>query len=618
MTLLTFQDVSERQIDFIQKEWNYYKEKLFQENCSFNEIIFNITLNDELKDNIYLKIESDSCYLQGNSSCALLIAFYRFLTELGIVFVRPGKKHEVFPTALKIPHSLIIDETASFKHRGVCIEGGNSLENVVDFIDWLPKIGMNSFFVQFENPHTFLARWYNHLNNSYLTKEVFTSDLSDEMSDLIDKEIRSRGLVHHRVGHGWTGEVLGYPSKYGWDENVALNSELKSLVAELNGVRDLVSGVPIFTNLCMSNPEAIQRFVEVVLNYAKKRSDVDVLHVWLSDAVNTVCECEACQKENFSDQYVHLLNEIDKAMTKEGIDTKICFLLYIELLYPPLSEYIKNQERFIMMFAPITRSFEESYQDLDYQLITSPQNKYIRNQLVIPKTLEGQLSFLKGWQNMFNGDSFVYDYPLGRAHYGDFGYVHISDLIAKDIKALDSMKLNGYISCQELRAGMPNNLPNYIMGQLLWNVHLDAEVIKQSYFRAMYGENYEKVLTYLSKLSHYSSCDYFNGKGERDHSQLAIRYEIMGNIADQFLSVLEEELPKHQGRQWCEWHLLGYHRQIVLGLSQACKEKCLGRNDRANWHWRNVSDMIKRNELYYQPYLDIYRIHEIVTNYVKL
>ncbi|MBZ4284176.1 DUF4838 domain-containing protein, partial [Streptococcus pneumoniae] len=81
-------------------------------------------------------------------------------------------------------------------HRGVCIEGADSFENILDFIDWLPKIGMNSFFIQFENPYSFLKRWYEHEFNPYLNKEQFSNELVQELSDRLDKELQKRGLIH--------------------------------------------------------------------------------------------------------------------------------------------------------------------------------------------------------------------------------------------------------------------------------------------------------------------------------------------------------------------------------------------------------------------------------------
>ena len=92
------------------------------------------------------------------------------------------------------------------------------------------------------------------------------------------------------------------------------------------------------------------------------------------------------------------------------------------------------------------------------------------------------MAFLKGWQAVFSGDSFVYDYPLGRAHYGDFGYVHISRILHEDIRKIRQMGLNGYISCQELRAGLPNMLPNYVMGQTLFDESLSFDDIMTEYF----------------------------------------------------------------------------------------------------------------------------------------
>ncbi len=86
-----------------------------------------------------------------------------------------------------------------------------------------------------------------------------------------------------------------------------------------------------------------------------------------------------------------------------------------------------------MMFAPITRTFEMSYADVDYENDVPLPNEYSRNNIVLPNSLEENLSYLFSWQKVFNGDSFVYDYPLGRAHYGDLGYMKISKVIFRDV-----------------------------------------------------------------------------------------------------------------------------------------------------------------------------------------
>lgn len=435
------------------------------------------------------------------------------------------------------------------------------------------------------------------------------------MSDRIDQEMKVRGIVHHRVGHGWTGEVLGYSSKYGWESGLTLPEEKKHLVAELNGKRELFDTAPILTSLDFANPEVGNKMVELIVNYAKERRDVDYLHVWLSDARNNICECEHCQKDLPSDQYVRILNQLDEALTKEGLDTKICFLLYHELLFAPEKEKLKNPERFTMMFAPITRTFEMSYEDVNYETDVPEPKAYVRNQIVLPNSLEENLSYLFAWKKMFDGDSFVYDYPLGRAHYGDLGYMKISHVIYRDIHFLKNLQLNGYISCQELRAGFPHNFPNYVMGQMLWNNTRDYEELKEEYFSSMYGENWKEVITYLENLSAYSSCDYFNAIGERLNPVLSARYEVCVNLAEEMLPVIEANTAKRDGLQKQEWKQLGYHREYAMKMAEALRLISAGKHTEAQRMWRDVLDFIRRNEMAFQQNLDVYRVIEVAKNY---
>lgn len=347
--------------EFCKREMKYYFEKIFYINIKENEIDADIVLQVipdlgvKKNDLIQINLSGGKGKIKSNTQVGLLIGIYRFFSEFGVRYLRPGRENEYIVkgnTEDFLNKKINISEEASFKHRGICIEGADSFENVKSFIDWLPKIGLNSFFVQFENPYIFFKRWYDHELNPYLKKDEFNADISQKMSDLIDEEIFKRGIVHHRVGHGWIGEVLVYSSKYGWESGLTLPEDKKSLVAELNGKREFVGTAPIFTSLDFSNPEVISNMVRVIVDYAKKRKDVDYLHVWLSDARNNICECEKCQKELPSDQYVRLLNELDEALNKEGIDTKICFLLYHELLFAPCKKKINNPDRFTMMFAP--------------------------------------------------------------------------------------------------------------------------------------------------------------------------------------------------------------------------------------------------------------------------
>lgn len=52
--------------------------------------------------------------------------------------------------------------------------GANTYENVRDMIDYLPKVGMNAYFVQFMVPGIFFTRWYEHLKNPYFEEEYIS------------------------------------------------------------------------------------------------------------------------------------------------------------------------------------------------------------------------------------------------------------------------------------------------------------------------------------------------------------------------------------------------------------------------------------------------------------
>ena len=433
--------------------------------------------------------------------------------------------------------------------------------------------------------------------------------------EIAERELRRRGLLLHKVGHGWTGEVLGYETA-AWEEARPLAEERRPYAALVNGRRELYLGIPADTNLCLSNPDAAKRFEDMVVEYAKKNPDVDYLHIWLADEYNNVCECERCRRTTPSDQYAALLNRIDRRLRLEGQDTRLVFLLYQELLWPPVKERLQNPERFVLMFAPISRTFGESYRLGDGT--ARPLPPYVRNRITLPVDLEENLAFLRGWQRQFCGDSFVYDYPLGRAHYGDFGYIHISRIVHEDVRKLDRLGLNGYISCQELRAGLPNTLPNYVMGRVLLDRDTDIEELIDEYFSAAYGPGWELAKECLWSLSSLQVCDYLNGKGPRQDAQTAERLGQIEACCARFQAELARRVPGGNPAQEGFWTRLGYHLEFISLLVRAMGCLARGENARSKEAWASARDFICRGEERFQPWLDVYRVLEVTEKYTGL
>lgn len=543
----------------------------------------------------------------GTNPRSVLLGVYDYLRHLGCRFVSPNKALEVVPviTADALPASY--RKQASFLHRGVCIEGADSEENVLDFIEWLPKAGYNSFFLQFKVPYIFLSRWYHHDENPFCQPEPFTMEDAERCMKRFEAAMKKRDLLLHKVGHGWTGEVLGSDTVGSWNTiDRPLAPEKVPLAAEVGGKRAFHMGIPANTNLCFSNPETVKAFAELVVDYARKNPEADCIHIWLADDYNNVCECPQCQKTTISDQYVMALNEIDRRLTEEKLPARLVFLLYQELLWPPVKERLNNPDRFLLMFAPISRTFEASY-DLTGVPDTLPA--YVPNHITLPTSLGENLAFLRGWQERFRGEGFVYDYPLGRAHYGDFGYLHISRIISQDIKKLRSMGLNGYISCQELRASMPNFLPNYVMGYTLFDETADAQTLIREYYEAAYPGDPDMAWHYLEELSRLSSCDYLNGKGPRLNDDIAGRMATICSLCRE----MEARLAHSPSGGF--WDVLRHHNGYILRLSKAMEAVASGREEESRRLYLEMREYICRAEPDYQPYLDVYRVLEVTQRY---
>jgi len=564
-----------------------------------------------LPDWFSVELDREKGFIAGNNSRAVLLGVYDCLRRLGCRFLGPGRSMEVVPAISRETLSLRYEHRASFFHRGVCIEGADSRENVLDFIGWLPKIGCNSFFLQFKSPYIFYARWYQHRGNPLRGPEPFSQADALAWMEEAEQAMKRRGLLLHKVGHGWTGEVLGCEAQ-SWDAAPEpLPPDRKPLAAQVGGVRGLYQGVPANTNLCFHNGDAVDAFAALVLNYARGNPNVDYLHIWLADAYNNVCECGECRETTPSDQYVELLNEIDRRLTVEGLAAKIVFLLYQELLWPPIRARLAHPERFVLMFAPISRTFERSYQ---VEETTPDIPAYVRNRVTLPTSLSENLAFLRGWQGQFQGDSFIYDYPLGRAHYGDFGYLKMARVISGDVKRLRALGLNGYISCQELRAGLPNFFPDYVLGRTLMDDGADVNQLMGEYFSAAYGADWPLAADFLSQLSGLSSTDYVNGKGPRVDEGVAARMEAVRELCLDFTPALDAHR-NEAGWATPFWEVLDFHREYVLKLARALRRLAQGDGAKATERWRAFRDFICEKEPDLQPWLDVYRVLEVTENY---
>lgn len=580
--------------------------------------------SNPLDDAFEIEIQNGSGFICGSNPRSVLYGVYYLLRQFG--FDWPNPQTEVYLPKAEYQtdsFSLRAKQSASVRHRGIVLEGANHLDNIKDILNWMPKLYYNSYFIQFQLPCYFFANWYHHVGNPYLSAEDFTENDALRIKKSIESEIRKRGLLYHAVGHAWTSESIGITG-LGWDPKaVPLTEWQTDKLAMVRGKRQLFDDIALNTNLCYSNPEALELFAAEVVRYMKENPQTDFLHIWLADGYNNFCECPLCHDKLPSEQYIEVLNYLDAVLCEEQIDVKLVFLTYYDLLWAPIKNRLVNPERFVLMFAPISRTFESSYADVKE---IPPTNAYQKNKIDIPHSVEQNLSYLRDWRQSFSGDGFVFDYPLGRAHYGDPGYIKIARTIYHDIRSLKKLSLNGYLSCQEQRCFFPHALPNYLMGLTLWDNELSFDRIVRDFFIHSYGEAGEEVFPLLEKISYLFNTDYWNhviphhqpwySKQLADVAQYADALEKLVKDNITALSGASEYSALHSYKP--NWNTLSYLPEYIRLLSQSLIAKASGDGEKAKLLYQDFAHYVRKNEYNLQPSLDVFRILNLAHYYVDL
>ena len=567
---------------------------------------------DPDSDRIEIDVKGGVGRIAGVSPRAVLIATYRFLYELGCRWTCPDEAGEHIPKRALLPAdvNVSVSETPSYRYRGVCMEGAISEKNVTDMITFLPRVGMNTYFIQFFRPTNFFRNWRENPANPEHELGPYRPEEIDAIHARIVREMQRRGLDHQAIGHGWTCEPYGVAGE-GWRpaDVATLPAEFLDAVAVMGGEKKLYAGSPLMTNLCYGREDVRRRLVEAVAAYCEGHPTVSAVHFWLSDGHNNFCECERCRDLRPADQYVDLLNEIDAELTAREITTKIVFLAYFDLLFPPERARLNNPDRFILMLAPNSRSYEESYADGIEAAKTLPAIPYARNRWLwrsedktasrMPYETAEVLSFLRDWRKVFSGDGFLFDYYLIWDHVKDAGYMDISRTIFRDMKALADIGLSGTINCQYTRCAFPVGLPMYGMARALWNRDADYDEVANEYFSVEFGEKGPAVRAYLEEISRRFGLTYLRRERYRPNPELAAVYDTIPALVGEFRAANPE---LRADSEVMAWRALALHADIVTMTSLL-----FGRLTRGIPHgeiWEAIRAYVEKTELSVQSRFD--------------
>lgn len=559
-----------------------------------------------LDDILYIDADGEGGVIAGSNPRSVLMAVYEFLRQNGCRWLFPGVDGEYIP--LKSPEAVRYRHKASCRFRGPCIEGAVSQEILLNTIDFLPKVGMNAFQMQFLIPTAFYKRFYNHDRNDTRSPEPVTTEQMLQWKTACESEMAKRGIQFHDVGHGWTAAPFGVDTSHSWEkiDSSDLPEDARKYLALLGGKRDLYMGVALNTQFCMSSPAARHKVAEYIADYAVIHSNVDYIHVWLADYSNNHCECEACAEKTVSDWYVLLLNEIDESLAKRELGTRIVFIQYTETTWAPLVERIKNPDRFAMMLAPISRSYTRTL--TDKQCETVP---FVRNHMTMPADLDEYMAYYRDWRRVWQGDAFCFEYHFWRHQMLEPSGLLLARRIYEDIVAYKDNGIDGLIACGSQRSYFPTGFAYYVFARKQFDLSLSFEALTEDYFSHAFGEGWRDFVSYLSEVSDLFGDRYLEQEESADPARGALynpaRAEKLRRAKDVVArgrKLISENRDFPERVKTVSVRLLEEHAAYVEGLARAFAFKADGEKEKAVEALAELHAYMNGREFYLEPYFD--------------
>lgn len=564
-----------------------------------------------LDDIVHIETDENGGILTGSNARSVLFAVYRYLKENGCRWLYPGIDGEYIPVQDIKPISY--HKLPSNRLRCQCNEGAESQQCMIETIDFTAKLEMNGYMIEFDTPFGYYNYYYAHRHNeNNRLPEPVTPAQVKQWKRVCEVEIAKRGLQFHDMGHGWTADPYGISSVSRWTEpEVVIPEEAKQHLAMLrNGKRQLFCGVPLDTQVCMSNPKTRSIMVEAIVEYAKKHQNVTYLHVWLADGNRNHCMCEECQKLRPADYYLMIMKELDERLTECKLDTRIMFIVYLDTLFAPLQEKMSNTKRFSLLYAPIQRSYTTSVKK---ELIGEPA-EYERNVWKTPVSAEANAAFLLDWQkNVWNGPCFCYEYHFWKHQYYDPGATSFCRRVYEDVVSMKEIGIDGIIEDGSQRSFFPHGFAFYIYAATLLDRDCDYEKVKEDYFSHIYGEHWKEVEQCLSEISELFDFGYMEAeksqdvtKGKRYNPEHVENLKKAKEAAAKERELAEKNMSLPVRVQTVSMRLLYRHAEYCEMLSDMMIELALGNPEEAKKKWEKLRDDFGRYEYELERYFDHY------------
>ena len=540
-----------------------------------------------LDDIFHIDTTPEGGILAGSNPRSVLFAVYRLLRENGCRWLYPGPDGDYVPMIEQL-QAVQYHKAADHRIRGFCDEGSVAQYNMLECIEYYPKLEMNTFAIEWFIPMGYYNRYYAHpYNEANRIPEEANEAQVTQWRRQCEVECNRRGLILPAIGHGWTCKAFGFNpnnnTKNTYDLGEYENFD-KSMLAQLNGKRDFFRNVPIYTQVCLSRRDVRDKITDEIVSYAENHTNMTFLRISLADGSKNHCECENCVKMRPADWFWTLLNEADAKLTAKKIPTRLTFGSYMDTYFAPETVRINNPKRFMMSYAPITRDYQSSITE---DSVIPPLIPYERNKWREPSTEEGYALF-REYKKIWPGTVFNFEYHFWRHQFLDPGGLALARRLHEDVRSLEVMGIHGCMEDGSQRSAFPNGFPVYIYAETLMNRDCDFDAVLEDYFSHVYGKDWQDAYRLLKAISDTFDFAYMEGTKSKD-KRISTYYdpervpqlETLHELAAKERAMAMKHLNMPNRPQTVSWRLLIRHAEMVDRFADVMIAKAKGQNYRA-------------------------------------
>ena len=157
----------------------------------------------------------------------------------------------------------------------------------------------------------------------------------------------------------------------------------------------------------------------------------------------------------------------------------------------------------------------------------------------------------------------------------------------------------------------PNGFVEYVYAETLMNRGMDYEAELEGYYKALYGDQWEQVVSYLKKMSEAFNFAYMEGEkssnpayGPHYNPAQAASLDMVKELSAWMRNLCGKRKPGKVRVQGLAWRLLLRHAEYCEGLAEAMLAKCKGHDRLAVELYDQFVRSFGRHEYEIERYVD--------------